>query len=92
MVPALCPFRTWFMGAVLLSFNFDHRALIIWLGGEYTNEDRDWDALAQKISDACRHQPDPGYPELEPELAMRAFTKEPSAGRLSSGVGLREVC
>jgi hypothetical protein len=31
--------------------------------------------LAQKISDACRHQPHPGYPELEPELAMRAFTE-----------------
>jgi hypothetical protein len=73
------------MGAALLSFKFDHHALILWLGGEYTNEDRDWDALAHKISDACWHQPDPGYPELEPELAMRAFTEGvPLAGKFSS--------
>jgi hypothetical protein len=63
------------MGAAWLAFNFDHWALILWLKGDYTNEDRDWDSLAQKISDACRHQPHPGYPELEPELAMRAFTE-----------------
>jgi hypothetical protein len=69
----------------LLSFNFDHRALILWLRGEFTNEDRNWNALAQKISDACRYTPEPGYPKLEPELAMRAFTEGvPLAGRFVS--------
>jgi hypothetical protein len=73
------------MGAALLSFNFDHRALILWLRGEYTNDARNWNQLAEKISDACRHSPAPGYPKLEPELAMRAFTEgAPLAGRFVS--------
>jgi hypothetical protein len=73
------------MGAALLSFNFDHRALILWLRGEYTNDARNWNQLAEKISDACRHSPASGYPKLEPELAMRAFTEgAPLAGRFVS--------
>jgi hypothetical protein len=51
----------------------------------YTNEERNWDALSQKISDACRYTPESGYPKLEPELAMRAFTEGvPLAGRFVS--------
>jgi hypothetical protein len=73
------------LGAALLSFNFDHRALILWLRGEYTNEEQNWEALSQKISDACRYTPESGYPKLEPELAMRAFTEGvPLAGRFVS--------
>jgi hypothetical protein len=73
------------MGAALMSFNFDHRAVILWLRGEYTNDNRKWDELAVKISDACRTRPDPGYPTLQPELTMRAFTEGvPLAGHFVS--------
>jgi hypothetical protein len=73
------------MEAALLSFNFDHRALILWLRGKYTNDARNWNQLAEKISDACRPSPASGYPKLEPELAMRVFTKgAPLAGRFIS--------
>ena len=33
--PKLCPLRAHFMGAALLSFNFDYGDLVRWLGGEY---------------------------------------------------------
>jgi hypothetical protein len=53
--------------------------------GEYTNEDRNWNKLAEKISDGCRYSPEPGYLKLEPELAMRAFTEGvPLAGHFVS--------
>jgi hypothetical protein len=70
------------MGAALLSFNFDHRAVILWLRGEYTNEHRNWNDLAEKISDACRNPPEPGYPTLHPDLALRAPDASSHSGNI----------
>lgn len=52
--PPMCPIHIWFMGAALLSFNFDYRHLILWLGGKYTNDHRNWSALEAKVADAVQ--------------------------------------
>lgn len=71
--PPLDPVRTQYMGAALLSFDFDYGDLVRWLGGEYTNDQRDWNALQRQIDLAMESQQRPGYPVLEPELAMKSF-------------------
>jgi len=72
-VPPLCPFRARFMGAALLSFDFDYGDLVRWLEGEYTNQTRDWDALREHMAAATAQQQKPGYPDLEPDIAMESF-------------------
>jgi hypothetical protein len=73
--PKLCPWRAWFMGAALLSFDFDYGDLVRWLQGEYTNAHRDWDELSLIVDEVKQHQQRPGYPELEHELALEACTQ-----------------
>ena len=73
------------MAAVLLSFDFDYgdlfRWLGGWLGGEYTNQHRDWDALQRHFDIAHSHAQQPGYPVLEPEIAIKKFSRRCSFGR-----------
>ena len=61
------------MGAALLSFDFDYGDLVRWLGGEYTNQHRDWDTFQRYLDCAMGHAQRPGYPVLEPEIAMKIF-------------------
>lgn len=71
--PQLDPQRAKFMGAALLSFDFDYGDLVRWLGGEYTNQHRDWDTLQRQMDIAMDHPQRPGYPGLAPEIAMKSF-------------------
>ena len=71
--PQLDPTRAKYMGAALLSFDFDYGDLVRWLGGEYTNQHRDWDALQRQMDIAMEHPQRPGYPGLQPEIAMKSF-------------------
>jgi hypothetical protein len=73
--PKLCPWRARFMGAALLSFDFDYGDLVRWLSGEYTNAHRDWDELSGIIDEVRQHQQRPGYPEIEYNLALEACTQ-----------------
>jgi hypothetical protein len=73
LIPPLCHFRSWFLGAALLSFDFRYWALVRWLGGEYTNEGRDWSHTEQRFREAVITPPLPRYPTLYPELAMRSL-------------------
>ena len=73
--PKLCPWRSRFMGAALLSFNFDYGDLIRWLQGEYTNAHRNWDDLSEDIEQVKLHAQRPGYPTIEHELALEACTQ-----------------
>lgn len=68
--PALCPFRTWISGAALLNFDLDYGDLIRWLGGEYTNQHRDWAELATAMAAARQFQQRPGYPTIEFDRAL----------------------
>ena len=63
------------MGAALLSFNFDYGDLVRWLGGEYTNEHRNWDDLSMRIEEVKAFSQRPGYPKIEHELALEACTQ-----------------
>ena len=73
--PPLCPFRAHFMGAALMSFNFDYGDLVRWLDGEYTNAHRDWSELSEIIEEIKQHAQRPDYPVIEHELAMEACTQ-----------------
>ena len=73
--PPLCPFRAHFMGAALISFNFDYGDLVRWLDGEYTNAHRNWNELSEKIEEIKLYAQRPGYPAIEHELAMEACTQ-----------------
>lgn len=85
LVPHLCHFRSWFMGAALLAFDFDYGDLVRWLEGEYTNRDRDWPELHRHMDRAAQHPQRPGYPKLEFAMAKEAFAQGvPLEGRYSS--------
>jgi len=84
-VPPLCPFRARFMGAALLNFDFDYGDLVRWLEGEYTNHDRDWAALRVNMATAAAQPQKPGYPDLDPDIAMESFEQGvPLAGTYHS--------
>ena len=46
-IPPLCHRRAWLMGCALVRFNFVYADFIRWLGGEYTNDHRDWTSIFQ---------------------------------------------
>ena len=52
--------RAWLLGCSLLCFDFNYGDLIRWLGGEYTNAHRDWDALSDIIEPVRDTEPPPG--------------------------------
>eukprot|EP00980_Cylindrotheca_fusiformis_P020539 scaffold7616_cov169-Cylindrotheca_fusiformis.AAC.1 len=59
----------------LLRFDFDYGDFIRWMGGEYTNRHRDWNAEWQYLlSLPCRDLPS-GYPPPNYELAYRIQTE-----------------
>ena len=63
------------MGVALMRFQFDYGDLVRWLGGEYTNAFRDWEA-AFNIVDTVRHMKvPPGYPPLDFDRAYRVCTE-----------------
>lgn len=66
--------RCWRMAAALLRFDFDHGDLIRWLGGEYTNEFRDWEAAFDLVDTVRHHRVPPGYPPVDFDRAYRACT------------------
>ena len=85
LVPHLCHFRSWFMGAALLAFDFDYGDLVRWLQGEYTNKDRDWPELNRHMDQAALYPQRPGYPKLEFGMAKEAYAQGvPLEGRYSS--------
>lgn len=73
--PPLDHFRAWFMGAALLSFNFDYGDLIRWLGGEYTDMDRDFRSVEATISAVRDFPVRPGHPAVDYERAFRIVTE-----------------
>jgi hypothetical protein len=75
--PQLDPRRAGFMGAALLSFDFDYGDLVRWLGGEYTNHHQDWDTFQRYLDCAMGHAQRPGYPVLEPDFSRRSSLSGP---------------
>ena len=80
-VPPLCHRRAWIMSCALLRFNFVYADLIRWLGGEYTNDHRDWKSVAQ-LADLVSNIPVPvGNPPIHPDQAIHIATSgAPIAG------------
>ena len=76
--PQLDTRRARFMGAALLSFDFDYGDLVRWLGGEYTNQHRDWDMFERYLDCAMGHAQRPSYPVLEPENRNENFSRRSS--------------
>eukprot|EP00980_Cylindrotheca_fusiformis_P003813 scaffold843_cov88-Cylindrotheca_fusiformis.AAC.2 len=61
--------------AALLRFDFDYGDFVRWMGGEYTNESRDWNAEWEHILNTpCRPLPD-GYPPPDYVAAFRIQTE-----------------
>jgi hypothetical protein len=63
------------MGAAFLLFQCQYSDLIPWLGGEYTNAQRDWGLVAQVCNNAITHEVPQGYPPIDVQATMRAFTE-----------------
>jgi hypothetical protein len=69
------------MACALLRFDFHHGDLIRWLGGEYTNEFRDWEAVFDAVDIVRDCPPLPGYPLVDVDRAYRLATQgAPLAG------------
>jgi hypothetical protein len=69
------------MACALLRFDFLHGDLIRWLGGEYTNEFRDWEAVFDAVDVVRDCPPLPGYPLVDVDRAYRLATQgAPLAG------------
>jgi hypothetical protein len=67
--------RARYMGAAFILFDCNYVNLIRWLGGEYTNQHRDWSAL-RSVCDNARSFPTPdNYPVLDFDLTHRVFTE-----------------
>lgn len=71
--PPLDPFRTWFMGAALLSFDFNYGDLIRWLDGEYTDNYRNFDELLAAMDEVSSFPTRPGYPPVDYDRAARVL-------------------
>ena len=73
--------RSRLMACALLRFDFLHGDLIRWLGGEYTNEFRDWEAVFDAVDVVRDCPPLPGYPLVDVDRAYRLATQgAPLAG------------
>jgi hypothetical protein len=77
----LCHQRAWIISCALIRFNFVYADLIRWLGGEYTNDHRDWTSVFQFV-DHVRGIPIPaGNPPIDFERAVHIATSgAPIAG------------
>lgn len=56
--------RSVLYGCALLLFHFIYGDLIRWLGGEYTNRHRNWDATFQELAGVCSQPPPPHLPPV----------------------------
>ena len=67
----LPPWRALQFGVALLRFNFIYGDFVHWLGGEYTNADRDWPSTFNAIHARSSFPPPPGLPlpDITPRLS-----------------------
>ena len=73
----LDPVRAKFNSAGLLRFDFLHGDFIRWLGGEYVNSNRDFNAEWDIIDSILHNKEVPAeYPPLKLEMAFRIQTEE----------------
>ena len=73
--PGLSPHRAWLMGVALLRLDFRYGDLIRWLGGEYTNQHRDWGATFEQMLAVQDHPILPGFPIVDFTWAERICLK-----------------
>jgi len=73
--PRLDPWRTWFLGAALLCFDFNYGDLVRWLRGEYTDNFRDFSALADTITQLHDYPTRYGYPVVDTDSVFRSVTE-----------------
>lgn len=74
-VPPLCPVRARRMAAALITFDFNYGDLIRWLGGDYTNQQRDWSELLDAVA-AIRSKPvPPGQPPIDFDRCVKLCTE-----------------
>ena len=90
----LCRRRAMLMACALIRFNFIYSDMIRWLGGEYTNDYRDWTSVWQ-IAEAVKNIPvEPSQPPIDFERAIHVSTSgAPIAGHFQcnfSDVARRE--
>jgi hypothetical protein len=71
----LQPQRTRYMGATLLLFDCCYGDLVRWLGVEYTNQDRNWQALRAIYAPADQESTPTRYPITDFHLSYRAMTE-----------------
>jgi hypothetical protein len=70
-IPPLCHKRARQMAAALVCFDFNYGDLVRWLGGEYTNQMRDWTELMESVT-AIRALPIPkGQPPIEYDKCLK---------------------
>jgi hypothetical protein len=67
--------RVHLMAIALIKFDFCYADLIRYLGGEYTNEQRDWQATLDLIRHVQNMEPPPGYPKPDFERAEKLVTQ-----------------
>lgn len=67
--------RARLMGCALLRFDFHYGDLIRWLGGEYTNEHRNWGSTFQAVNALKDHPVQPGYPGIDYGRAFQICTE-----------------
>ena len=66
--------RAYLLAIALMRFNYTYAHLIRWLGGTYTYEHRDFDAVFDLIERAKRHPVPEGFPPVDYDRAYKMFT------------------
>ena len=67
--------RAYHLAIALMRFNFVYAHLIRWLGGTYTYEHRDFDAVFDIVDRAKEHKVPIGFPPVDYERAYTMFTR-----------------
>ena len=67
--------RAYCLAIALMRFNFVYAHLIRWLGGTYTYEHRDFDAVFDLVDRARDHAVPAGFPPVDYERAFMMFTR-----------------
>jgi hypothetical protein len=63
------------MGAAFLLFDCCYGDLVLWLGGEYANQGRNWQALSEIYAPAAQEPTPTGYPITDFHLSYPAMTE-----------------
>ncbi len=71
----LPPDRAILYASALLLFHFYYGDFVRWLGGEYTNRNRDWDSTFTAIEQRREREPPKGYPPSDLPRGKRIFTE-----------------